>query len=275
MANGASTAVDNATRLPEIGFPEFTAQLITDTFNAITSSYIDQTAQYIQVVQAVSKTLQDFINNTVDDVSADEIGAFLVSLGNLNDAALSFLLGDSTATASLSTAEATRLNNAVVLPPAAGSATGSAITSGNLSASKKQSISDAIARRIATNKYDLLQTMVRQGMLRLYVDNGTIETRLTFTAYGSAVKSSSQTNLERVAQASASGHALGGGLGVFGGLGGGVFGGSASGAEAKASLSVSTANATQRDVTGSRVQIYGRVRLNFKTDLVPLAAPQT
>jgi hypothetical protein len=54
-----------------------------------------------------------------------------------------------------------------------------------------------------------------------------------------------------------------------------VFGGSASGAEAKASLSVSTANATQRDVTGSRVQIYGRVRLNFKTDLVPLAAPQT
>jgi hypothetical protein len=275
MANGASTAVDNATRLPEIGFPEFTAQLITDTFNAITSSYIDQTAQYIQVVQAVSKTLQDFINNTVDDVSADEIGAFLVSLGNLNDAALSFLLGDSTATASLSAAEATRLNNAVVLPPAAGSATGSTITSGNLSASKKQSISDAIARRIATNKYDLLQTMVRQGVLRLYVDNGTIETRLTFTAYGSAVKSSSQTNLERVAQASASGHALGGGFGVFGGLGGGVFGGSASGAEAKASLSVSTANATQRDVTGSRVQIYGRVRLNFKTDLVPLAAPQT
>ena len=34
MANGASQAVENATRLSEIGFPEFTAQLITDTFNA-------------------------------------------------------------------------------------------------------------------------------------------------------------------------------------------------------------------------------------------------
>ena len=36
MANGATQAVENATRLSEIGFPEFTAQLITDTFNAIT-----------------------------------------------------------------------------------------------------------------------------------------------------------------------------------------------------------------------------------------------
>jgi hypothetical protein len=44
MANGATQAVENATRLSEIGFPEFTAQLITDTFNAITSSYLNQTA---------------------------------------------------------------------------------------------------------------------------------------------------------------------------------------------------------------------------------------
>ena len=76
MANGASQAVENATRLSEIGFPEFTAQLITDTFNAITASYLDQTAQYMAVVQAVSQTLQDYINNTADDISADEIGAF-------------------------------------------------------------------------------------------------------------------------------------------------------------------------------------------------------
>jgi len=46
MANGASQAVENATRLSEIGFPEFTAQLITDTFNAITASYLNQTSQY-------------------------------------------------------------------------------------------------------------------------------------------------------------------------------------------------------------------------------------
>ena len=117
MANGATEAVENATRLSEIGFPEFTAKLITDTFDAITTAYINQMAQYGNLVQAVSQTLQDFINNTVEDVSSDDINAFLVALGGLNDAALNFLLGDSTAAASLSTTEAAALNAAVALPP--------------------------------------------------------------------------------------------------------------------------------------------------------------
>ena len=242
MANGASSAISNATRLDEIGFPEFTAQLITDTFNAITSSYIEQTAQYINLVQAVAKTLQDFINDTVDDISADEIGAFLVALGALNDDALDFLLGDSTATASLSGPEATALTNAVTLSPAAGTATGSAITSGTISTTKRQTISDAIARRIANNRFDLLQTMVRQGVLRLYVDNGTIETRLTFTTYGSAVKSTSESNRERLEKASVSGNVLGGGFGVAGALGGGGFGGASGSGKTTSSLSVSTSS---------------------------------
>src|SRR5262249_19585937 len=150
MANGATQAVENATRLSEIGFPEFTAKLITDTFNAITSSYLDQTAQYIGVVQAVSQTLQAYINNTVDDISADEIGTFLLGIGGLNDDALNFLLGDSTATASLNATEATAINDAVALPPAAGPSTAPA-SAGNLTNPKKQNIADAIARRVANN----------------------------------------------------------------------------------------------------------------------------
>ena len=162
MANGATQAVENATRLSEIGFPEFTAQLITDTFNAITASYLNQTSQYIGVVQAVSQTLQDYINNTADDISADEIGAFLLGIAGLNDDALNFLLGDSTAAASLNTTEATAINNAVALPSTAGPSTAPA-SSGSLTSTKKQNIAEAIARRVANNKYDLLQTMVRQG----------------------------------------------------------------------------------------------------------------
>jgi len=165
MANGATQAVENATRLSEIGFPEFTAKLITDTFGAITASYLDQTAQYMAVVQAVSQTLQDYINNTADDISADEIGAFLLGIGGLNDDALNFLLGDSTAAASLNTTEVATINNAVALAPAAGPSTAPA-SSGSLTNSKKQNIAEAIARRIANNKYDLLQTMVRQGAHR-------------------------------------------------------------------------------------------------------------
>ena len=274
MANGATQAVENAARLSEIGFPEFTAKLITDTFNAITTSYLNQTAQYIGLVQAVSQTLQDYINNTADDISADEIGAFLLGIADLNDDALNFLLGDSTAAASLNTTEVATINNAVALAPAAGASSAPA-SSGSLTNSKKQNIAEAIARRIANNKYDLLQTMVRQGVLRLYVDNGVIETRLTFTTYGEAVSSSSKTNRSRIEENSASAFGAGGG---FGGLIGSTlagFGAAGGFEKSKSSLTVSTSQQSHRDVSGSRVQIFGRVRLNFKTDFLPLAAPGT
>src|SRR5256885_16445340 len=124
MANGATQAVENATRLSEIGFPEFTAKLITDTFNAITSSYLNQTAQYIGVVQAVSQTLQDYINNTADDISADEIGAFLLGIGGLNHGAFNFLLGGFTAGGSLDTTESTASHKSISLPAAAGGRNG-------------------------------------------------------------------------------------------------------------------------------------------------------
>ena len=127
MPNGAAQAVDNATRLSEIEFPEFTAKLITDTFNAITGSYLEQTTQYITLVKAVSASLQDYITNTVDDISADEIGSFLISLGALNNNALNFLLGDSTTPGSLSASETTALNNALTLPPAASGVAAAAI----------------------------------------------------------------------------------------------------------------------------------------------------
>ncbi len=274
MANGATQAVENATRLSEIGFPEFTAKLITDTFNAITSSYLNQTAQYIGVVQAVSQTLQDYINNTADDISADEIGAFLLGIGGLNDDALNFLLGDSTAAASLNTTEAAAINNAIALPAAAGPSTAPA-SSGNLTSTKKQTISQAIARRVANNKYDLLQTMVRQGVLRLYVDNGIIETRLTFTTYGEVVSSSSKSSRKRLEDNRSSGFGAGGGFGAIVGNTLAGFGAAGGFGKSSSSLAVSTSQASQRDISGSRVQIFGRVRLNFKTDLLPLAGPGT
>jgi hypothetical protein len=124
LGEGDKRAIENATRLSEIGFPEFTAKLITDTFNAITASYFEQMAQYVGVVQAVSQTLQDYINNTQDDIGADEINRFIVSIAGLSDDAVNFLLGDPTTTAQvqLSTDEATAINEAVKLPPAAGTA---------------------------------------------------------------------------------------------------------------------------------------------------------
>ena len=54
MANGPQDAIENATRLSEINFPEFTAKLITDTFNAITASYIIN-GQYVNLFALVGQ----------------------------------------------------------------------------------------------------------------------------------------------------------------------------------------------------------------------------
>ena len=37
------------------------------------------------------------------------------------------------------------------------------------------------------------------------------------------------------------------------------------------SLAIRTSNESHRDVSGSRVQIFGRVQVNFKTDYAPLS----
>jgi hypothetical protein len=273
MANGSQDAIENATRLSEINFPEFTAKLITDTFNAITASYIDQMAQYVNLLQLVGQSLQDYINATRDDISADEINTFLVTVAGLNDDALNFLLGDPATSPQLSQAEVTAINDAVALPAAAGPSAPPA-AAGTLNNNKRQTIAQAVARRIAANKYDLLQTMVRQGILRLYVDNGTIETRLTFSTYGQAVESSSTSNRKRAESASATAFGSAAGLGIFGGPGGVLAGFGVGHSSSTNTINVSTAKETHRDVSGSRVQVFGRVKLNFKTDFLPLASPQ-
>jgi hypothetical protein len=151
MANGPQDAIENATRLSEINFPEFTAKLITDTFNAITASYIDQMAQYVNLLQLVGQSLQDYINATRDDINADEINTFLVTVAGLNDDALSFLLGDPATSPQLSQAEVTAINDAVALPAAAGPSAPPA-AAGTLNNNKRQTIAQVVARRIAAKR---------------------------------------------------------------------------------------------------------------------------
>jgi hypothetical protein len=68
-----STAVNEASRLEEIGFPEFTTKLVTDVFDALVSANIRQAESYIELLQKVSKSLTEFVSETKDDISGDEI----------------------------------------------------------------------------------------------------------------------------------------------------------------------------------------------------------
>ncbi len=136
--------------------------------------------------------------------------------------------------------------------------TGSALTQANVN-----TILEAVANRVAVNKYTMLKEMVKMGILRLVVENGKIETRLTFTTYGSTFYEKTATQYHRDSfqfKAKAS-------TGAFVSLWC-----KASASTQYNSINISTTKETNRDISGSSVQIYGSVIINFKTDYQPLTA---
>lgn len=258
---GASSAIDLAARVGEIGFAQFTSDLVTNIFGALVDANVRQTEQYIELVRALTASLADYINETHDEIGADQIDAFLQSLGVTLDG-------------NLNAAERDALNDAVEMPPPAGVAGGDnrvAETSPN--AALRTQIREAIARRIAANRYDFLQTMVQLGVLRVVVDHGVVETRLVVRTHGLTARGRREQSRERRSAHLGYAAAMAGfSTNVILGSSGGALGGYSVGGIYGASnhLAVSTATDYDRDVTGSNVQIFGKVELHFKTDYQPL-----
>lgn len=262
MPTATELAVTQAARLNEIGFPEFTTKLITDTFDALVSANLRQTQAYIELVQQVSKTLTQFINDTRDDINGEQLMQFLAKVlppdnPNKDSPPTKVAVGET-----ISDTDATKLNTALSVPeyPAENQVT---VSSGALTQENVNTILTAVANRIAADKYTLLKEMVKMGILRLVVENGKIETRLTFTTYGSTFYEKTATRYHRDSfqfNAKAS-------TGAFVSLWC-----KASASTQYNSINISTTKETNRDITGSSVQIYGSVIINFKTDYQPMAA---
>ena len=252
-------AVSQAARVGEIGFADFTAQLVRDVFTAILETNLEQTRIYIDLVERIAQGLAIYINTTKDDIGPEEIAQFIALLPET----IRLEAGQS-----LTQDQADAINDATRTPDDAGDANNNRVAAaGQLDATTVTSIRNAIAIRIASNRFTLLQTMVRQGITRLVIDHGLIESRLTFNTYSRATESRQGQKRTTGGGAMASVAIFGvGGLagsaatGKLGSVGGGGF-----------LLTTTTTNTLDRDVSGSSVQIYGRVRISFKTDYVPLA----
>lgn len=262
MPSATELAVTQAARLNEIGFPEFTAKLITDTFDALVAANIRQTQAYIELVQQVAKTLTQYINDTRDDINGEQLMQFLAMAlppdnPGKDSPPTKVAVGNT-----LTDADATKLNEAISIPeyPAQNQLT---VPDGALTQENVNTILTAVANRIAVNKYTLLREMVKMGILRLVVENGKIETRLTFTTYGSTFYERTATQYHRDSfqfRAKAQ-------TGAFVSLWA-----KASASTQFNSINISTTKETNRDISGSTVQIYGSVIINFKTDYQPLTA---
>ena len=259
----SNSPVAEAAKIDEIGFPEFTAKLITDTFDALVSANMRQTEAYIELVQSVASTLEVFINETSDDISGEELLQFLSRVvpndPDSSDPQTKVRVGQT-----LSTPEEDALNAALTLPDEAGVTDNNEVaTTTQIDDAQFNAILDAVARRISANRYDLLKEMVKQGILRLVVENGLIETRLTFSAYASSFYQKNADSYQRTNYTRKSRGGTGPIMSLFGNY---------SSRTSRSSVSVRTTKETHRDISGSRVQIFGMVRINFKTDYLPLNA---
>ncbi|MGL4873676.1 MAG: hypothetical protein ACRC30_03380 [Clostridium sp.] len=254
----ASDAIALSTRLNEIGFPEFTCKLINDVFDAVISANLRQTEAYLELVKSVSKDLTTFINDTKDSIGGDLIFQFLVKvLPDPNSNAGTFITSDNTNT--LTTNQANAINDAVSIPNVPTSLPANTSTPIN---NLYDDILKAAAKRISADKYEILKEMVSLGILRLVVEDGEIETKLTFTTYGSSFYEQYRTNYNRK-DFNLSANAKTGGF-----LSNWI---KASASSSFSNVNISTATISDKDNTGSSVQIFGGVKIKFKTDYKPLA----
>ncbi|PFX63065.1 hypothetical protein COL35_29185 [Bacillus toyonensis] len=282
---GTSNAVTEATRLNEIGFPEFTTKLITDTFDAIISANLRQTESYLDLIKETQKNLSTFINDTKDDISGEMILQYLVKIlpavkteeegegqkpisNTGTKVATGYPLDDK---------DVETLKNAVKINEVpANNTSGNTNTSennndpgnhnldippGEIQPKTYQTILDAVAKRISADKYTLLKEMVNQGLIRLVVENGEIETKLTFKTFGSDFYSSHTTDYNKT-EYTLNASARTGSFFSFWARG--------SAHSSYNNIRVSTADTTNTSSTNSSVEIFGHVKLNFKTDYLPL-----
>lgn len=289
-------AIDTAARFGEIPFVGFAKELITGVFDSLVEAHILQMEEYATFVNSLTQDLSTYINNTQDGVTFDQISDFVLNyqLPSIDNSALTTVLGQLQApTGSPTPANPNPANPATPdtwwgglingLAPAVSNLVdkikdptqlaglnalneyNNAVLAGASSVvvpSYKQ-IHDAIASLIASNKYGLLQTMAKQGVMRLVVTEGEIETKITFSTWNTSESGSESYHSDNTKDRTKFKKVVGGGV-----LG--IFRAKKMQRETSRVITVNTAKSYQRDTSGTKVDIFGRVLIKFKTDYAPL-----
>lgn len=261
---GVDDAINTAARLEDIGFPEFTTKLVSDVFDTLIASNIRQQEAYVELLEATSESLSDFINKTRDDIPPADLLPFLsavlppVPSDQSDPDELTKAVEGNTLTA----ADANTLNAALETPADAGINDNNRVAqAGDLNAAGVDAIMAAVANRLAVNKYQVLQQMVNQGALRLVIEDGTIETRLRFRTFGSDYFSEVAGDSRRSAFDFRAKAKSGGLLSAWV---------KASASTRYTNVRVSTVDTRSTSTTRTNVDIFGGVKLNFRTDYLPL-----
>lgn len=321
-------AIETATRLRDIGFAEFTSDLITKTFEALVKANLDQTESYIDLVKEMTKSLSVYINETVDTIDNTEVQGYLAALPPFSNAdgtpvlnqtgsgapvtltagetvnpaglnalgqqftsgqlvetivnaagatGLTSLVKDALGKVSSMMTGQPQTTQAAVFPipgnttyysPAAFEAAFPPATQIPIDQVAIAKIYDSVAEVIASNKYALLQEMVKLGVLRLVVERGVIRTALSFTTWENESKSASSYDHHKTAVAERHvdrNRRAGGIIGMMRAR-------TMSRDRTKTrDLRVETSRESSSSSQGTNIVITGGVEIYFKTDYLPVA----
>lgn len=291
-------AIDTAARFGDIPFIEFSKELVTGIFDSLVQAHVLQMEEYAEFVSSLTQDLSSYINNTVDGVSFDQISDFVLNyeLPQADISAISDALdlleapaatspsvaepGGGTATSdqwwgalinTLGPAVSDLVNKiddpSEVLKYQALSNYNTDVLNGVEMASRRiptyADIQGSIAALIASNKYGLLQNMAKQGMMRLVVTEGEIETKITFSTWNTSSSGVSTSYKRKNKEKIRTKRTKGGGF-----LG--LYKNKRKRKQKRRTVTVNTAKSYQRDSSGTKVDIFGRVLIRFKTDYAPL-----
>lgn len=254
---------ENLKKAQLVEFTVFTTSLVSNTFATLLSNQASQIAAYSEMLAEIAKTLTDYINDTKDDITAEELFAFVKAyVANVDD--------DNQPITSATTQELTNLNKALVVTqdevnqlsvnPAAEDPTVVKTNPGITTSSTVEELKEVIINRLSVNKYQYLKEIVQTGLVRLVVDNGIIETSLDFKTSEYLTyreKSSSYTVTNQSYGISGRGSFFGGMLNIAAGAG-------------YSRLDVQMSDSNKFNAENTEVSISGRVKINFASDYKPL-----
>lgn len=263
----ALTSVNN------IGFTEFTTGLIQGVFKTIVDSTLDQMNAYASLVSQLSISLTEFTNQAVGTNNENALLVLKNDLGLVvpTGANPSIPLNEDQFNSLVNTFIGITVNGKLIsdtsnMAALAGNPPASSITVNKLLPFVVEKI-----KLEATDRYNLLRTLVQLGMQKVVVSKGHIRTKLTFSVdFEESFSTSSQTTNS---QSTSFGFGGGGGFGIgaFGGVLGTLTGVGLGGGAASKKIKVNVVNAKSSAATNLNADIIGEVLIEFRTDSFPIA----
>jgi len=267
-----------ASQLDNIGFPEFTANLINSVYDALLSGTLKQMEAYQELLSSVSKTLREFQEANYSEVTIAEaqdwlvqnfpvtytdsngkehkvskIGAVSVNgvmkIGKLqeNDLPNSLTYIEF---ADVNEPDLEKLKNLL----------GNELASDFTKNTTYDELITAIRKKIAGNRYTILKEMVKLGIMRLFVKEAEIETKLTFSV--SVTEMQGQNNYTYTNGSFSAGISGGGVIKK-------VF--NISGNLSYSKVNVRTSSSWARTLGTASADIMGRVLVKLQSDFIQLS----